>query len=149
MLYLAFAVIDSAWQVWIAFLLYGLFYAVTEPAEKKLVTELVGLEHKGLAFGWFNFAIGFATLPSSIFFGWLYQRFGSFVAFGWGAALALIAVAILTAVSNETRTSTRQAAENLESGAPKIACGNRSKHSACTASYRSSRSFGSQTLDGF
>lgn len=114
-LYLAFAVIDSAWQVWIAFLLYGLFYAVTEPAEKKLVTELVGLEHKGLAFGWFNFAIGFATLPSSILFGWLYQRFGSLVAFGWGAALALIAVAILSAVSNGTRTSTRQSGETLES----------------------------------
>jgi MFS family permease len=98
LIYLAFAWIHAAWQVWTVFLLYGLFYAMTEPAEKKLVVELVGAEQKGLAFGWYNFAIGIAALPSSILFGWLYEQAGAVVAFGYGAALALIAIVVLSRV---------------------------------------------------
>ena len=97
-IYIAFALIDSAWQVWVVFMLYGLFYALTEPAEKKLVTELVGDANQGLAFGWFNFAIGIASLPSSILFGWLYQQYGALVAFGFGAILAALAALILILV---------------------------------------------------
>jgi MFS family permease len=97
-IYIAFALIDSAWQVWVVFMLYGLFYALTEPAEKKLVTELVGDSNQGLAFGWFNFAIGIASLPSSILFGWLYQQHGALVAFGFGAILAALAALILILV---------------------------------------------------
>jgi MFS family permease len=97
-IYIAFALIDSAWQVWVVFMLYGLFYALTEPAEKKLVTELVGDSNQGLAFGWFNFAIGIASLPSSILFGWLYQQYGALVAFGFGAILAALAALILILV---------------------------------------------------
>src|SRR5690606_23915380 len=58
LLYVAFALVGAAWQIWVAFLLYGVFYALTEPAEKKFVTELIGNNSKGLAFGWFHFAIG-------------------------------------------------------------------------------------------
>ncbi|MCC9609059.1 MFS transporter [Blastopirellula sp. JC732] len=98
-IYLAFAAVVSAWQVTLVFLAYGFFYALTEPAEKTLVTSLVGEQRKGLAFGWFNFAIGISTLPSSLIFGWLYQQYGSFVAFGWGAALAGLAAILLLGVS--------------------------------------------------
>jgi len=41
-----------------------------------------------LAFGWYNFAIGIAALPSSLIFGGLYEAFGPLMAFGWGAGLA-------------------------------------------------------------
>lgn len=97
-IYLAFAWITTAWQAWVVFLAYGVFYALTEPAEKTLVTQLVGVERRGLAFGWFNFAIGIAALPSSLLFGWLYERFGATIAFGWGAALAAVAAAMLLGV---------------------------------------------------
>jgi MFS family permease len=96
--YVAFALITTAWQAWIVFLVYGVFYALTEPAEKTLVTQLVGADRRGLAFGWFNFAIGVAALPSSLLFGWLYDRFGSTVAFGWGAMLAGNAALMLLGV---------------------------------------------------
>ena len=52
---------------------------MTEPAEKTLVANLVGPEHRGLAYGWFNCAIGIATLPASLVFGVLYQTFGPLV----------------------------------------------------------------------
>lgn len=96
--YLAFAMATTAWQAWSFFLLYGVFYAITEPAEKTLVTMLAGEERKGLAFGWFNFALGIAVLPASLIFGWLYETLGSLAAFSCSAGLACAAAAILLGV---------------------------------------------------
>ncbi|MHB1559596.1 MAG: MFS transporter [Isosphaeraceae bacterium] len=98
LIYLAFALATAAWQMWALFLGYSLFYALTEPAEKAMIADLVGGERKGLAFGWYNFAIGIAALPSSLIFGVLYQAFGPLVAFGWGSALALIAALMLAGI---------------------------------------------------
>lgn len=97
-IYLAFALASTAWHVWVVFLGYGLVYALTEPAEKTLVANLVGAERRGLAFGWFNCVIGIAALPSSLIFGWLYERYGALVAFGWGSGLALLAAVLLMGV---------------------------------------------------
>ena len=94
--YVGFALATEAWQVWPLFMAYGLFYAVTEPAEKTLVANLVGPEHRGLAYGWFNCAVGIATLPASLMFGALYQAYGPMVAFGSGAGLALLAAMLLS-----------------------------------------------------
>lgn len=96
--YLAFALATSAWEIWILFAAYAIFYAVTEPAEKSLVANLVDQRHRGLAYGWFNFALGVATLPASMVFGELYQAFGPLAAFGTSTVLAVIAAAMLTRV---------------------------------------------------
>jgi MFS family permease len=96
--YLAFALATTGSQAWAFFLVYAIFYGLTEPAEKTLVGNLVGSEQKGLAYGWYNFAIGIATLPSSLIFGALYQVYGALVAFGWGASLAIVAVILLSGV---------------------------------------------------
>jgi MFS family permease len=96
-----FALATTAWETWALFLSYALFYGLTEPAEKTLVANLVGSERKGLAYGWYNFAIGIATLPASLIFGALYHVYGALVAFGWGAALALLAVVLLIGVREQ------------------------------------------------
>src|SRR5437773_2151253 len=96
--YLAFALATAAWEAWACFLSYALFYGLTEPAEKTLVANLVGKERKGLAYGWYNFAIGVGTLPASLIFGALYQGYGALAAFGSGAALALVAAVLLAGV---------------------------------------------------
>ncbi|MHB8974039.1 MAG: MFS transporter [Pirellulaceae bacterium] len=103
--YIAFGLATTAWEAWACFLCYALFYGLTEPAEKTLVANLAGKERKGLAYGWYNFAIGIATLPSSLIFGALYQFGGPLVAFGWGAALALVAGVLMLGVK-EPRTQT-------------------------------------------
>lgn len=103
-IYLAFAVATTAWEVWVLFLGYAIFYGLTEPAEKTLVAELVGSERRGLAYGWYNFAIGIATLPASVIFGALYQAFGTYgalAAFGWGAAMAFVAAILLLGVKGK------------------------------------------------
>jgi len=97
-IYLAFSLATTALQGWIFFMIYGLFYALTEPAERTMVANLVPEHTKGLAYGWFNFAIGIVSLPSSVIFGALYDRYGGPVAFGWSALLAMLAVIVLSAV---------------------------------------------------
>jgi predicted MFS family arabinose efflux permease len=97
--YVLFGLATAAWHAWALFLGYAFFYAMTEPAEKTLVASLVASQHRGLAYGWFNFAIGLATLPSSLLFGALYQRYGVLAAFGCGSALAVAAAGILLRVS--------------------------------------------------
>jgi predicted MFS family arabinose efflux permease len=97
-IYLAFSLATTAIEGWIFFLLYGAFHALTEPAERTMVVSLVGGERKGLAYGWFNFAIGIAALPASLLFGLLYENYGGPTAFGWSAALAVIAAGLLAGV---------------------------------------------------
>ena len=102
-IYAGFAIASDLWTVWVLFPLYAIHYALAEPAEKALAVELAGHAGKGLAFGWFNFAIGVTTLPASLLGGILYDEFGAGAAFGAGAGLALAACAILALVG---RTST-------------------------------------------
>ena len=96
--YLAFGLATAAWHVWLLFLVYAGFYALTEPAEKALVAAIVGPERKGLAYGWFNLTIGIAALPASLLFGWIYDRAGAVAAFGMGAGFSLAAAALLALV---------------------------------------------------
>lgn len=98
LVYLAFALATAAWQVWAFFLVYGGVIGLIEPAERTLVANLAGSERKGLAYGWYNGAVGVATLPASLIFGALYQGFGALAAFASGAELALVAVALLLRV---------------------------------------------------
>lgn len=99
-IYVAFGFATSAWQAWALFLAYGFFYAVTEPAEKKLVVQLVGEHRRGLGFGWYHFTLGIAALPASLLFGWLYQTYGAPVAFTTGALLSVTASMVLTKVKS-------------------------------------------------
>jgi MFS family permease len=101
-IYLAFSLATDAFQGWAFVMLYGVFHALTEPAERTMVANLVGAQQKGLAYGWFNFAIGIAALPASLIFGAIYDFLGGPAAFGWSALLALAAVALLAGVGRQT-----------------------------------------------
>lgn len=94
-IYLVFALLSAAWQVWPVFLAYGLFHALTEPAEKTFVALLVPEALRGSAYGWFHGALGIAILPANLIFGAIYQQAGALAAFGWGATLAVVATVML------------------------------------------------------
>ena len=96
--YAGFAIADRSWQAWLLFVVYGLFYGLTEPTEKALVAELAPSETRARAFGAYHFAIGIAALPASIIFGVVWERVGVEAAFGLGAALALVAAVALPVV---------------------------------------------------
>lgn len=100
-IYLGFAVASTQWHIWLLFLGYAMFYAFTEPAEKTLVANLVGPEQRGLAYGWYNAAVGIGMFPASILFGALYQAYGALAAFGAGASLALLAGLMLLGINSD------------------------------------------------
>jgi MFS family permease len=92
--YASFAVASAAWHVWLLFLLYGLFYGLTEAPEKALVASLAPATKRGAAFGAYHFAVGVAALPASVLFGILWQRFNSATALLTGAGLSLAATSL-------------------------------------------------------
>jgi MFS family permease len=93
--YAGFALASSVWHAWALFLVYGLFYGLTEAPEKALVAQLAPAGHRGGAFGAYHFVIGIAALPASVLFGVLWQRYGAATAFWFGATLALLAAVLL------------------------------------------------------
>jgi MFS family permease len=100
--YLAFALVDSpAWLIAV-FLLYGLYYGLTEAAQRTWVSFLVPAHLRGSAFGWFHGVEGLAALPASLGFGLLLHYFGVPAAFLSGAALAGAACLLLLTVPRAT-----------------------------------------------
>jgi len=95
--YLGMALASSAWQVWLLYALYGIYYAMSEGVARALVADLVATEQRGTAYGLFHAAIGLTALPASLIAGILWQGAGSWTGFGpsapfiFGAIMALIA----------------------------------------------------------
>jgi MFS family permease len=99
--YLGFATASSTGVLIAIFLVYGLYYGLTEPVERAWVAGLAGAQVRGTAFGAYHGVIGLAALPASVIFGALYVAFGPGAAFGTGAALAGIAALLLTRVGKQ------------------------------------------------
>jgi MFS family permease len=93
--YLGFAGASSSFQIWLLFPFYGMFYGLTEGVQSALVVDLVEQDWRGRALGAYNAVVGFAMLPASLIFGFLYQLAGPKAAFGTGAAFAVIASFVL------------------------------------------------------
>jgi MFS family permease len=101
-----YAVTYAAWGLttgigWMVglFLVYGLYYAATEGAERALVADFIAADRRGTAYGWFHLVVGISSLPASVMFGFLWTEFGAPFAFGASAVLALLAALLLALVS--------------------------------------------------
>ena len=95
--YLGFARATEPWHAWALFGVYGIYFGLTEGAERALIADLVSPERRGTAYGWFSLAIGLGALPASLLFGQVWDRAGAPTAFAMGAAIALTAVVGLLA----------------------------------------------------
>ena len=89
--YLGFALAGREWQAWALFAAYGVFFGLTEGAQKAMVADLVPAARRGAAFGWYNLAIGLGAFPASLIFGAIWDSRGAPAAFQYGAGLALMA----------------------------------------------------------
>jgi MFS family permease len=94
--YFGFAQASVAWQAWALFGIYGVFFGLTEGAERALMADLVIPERRGTAFGWYNLAIGLGALPASLLFGYVWDHAGAPAAFVMGAGFALAAAVGMT-----------------------------------------------------
>lgn len=90
--YLGFALASAAWQVWLLFAVYGLYYGVAEGVTRALVCDLVPAAKRGTAYGWYHTAVGLSLLPASVIAGWLWFAFGPAAPFYFGAGMAAMAL---------------------------------------------------------
>jgi MFS family permease len=96
--YGGFAFVDSAWQAWVLFIIYGLYFGLTEGVEKALVADLVTDEKRGTAFGFYNLAFGITVFPASLIFGYVWSWYGAAPAFLMSAAISVVAIGFLTTI---------------------------------------------------
>lgn len=95
--YVGLGLAQGALAAWILFAVYGLYYGLTEPAEKALVKDLAPPALRGRAFGYYNFILGASALPASLLVGWLWRAVSPQVALSAGAGLAAMAALLLAA----------------------------------------------------
>ncbi|MBI4514877.1 MAG: MFS transporter [Deltaproteobacteria bacterium] len=93
--YAGFSAAEGPVAAWLLFCVYGLFFGLTEGAERALVADFVAPEHRGAAYGLYNLAVGIAALPASLLMGGLWSLAGAPAAFGFGALMALLAAVLL------------------------------------------------------
>jgi MFS family permease len=93
--YGAFAVTDSAPMLVVVFLVYGLYFGLTEGVEKAWVADLAPEDGRGNAFGIYNAVIGIGALAASLLFGFVWTHVSPPAAFSTGAGFALAATALL------------------------------------------------------
>ncbi len=106
--YASFAVTDSAPALVVVFLIYGLYFGLTEGVEKAWVADLAPASGRGNAFGIYNALIGFGALGASLLFGYIWTHASPSAAFYTGAGFALAATALLyLTFSSNVETTTR------------------------------------------
>ena len=95
LIYLGFGLVHSPGVLIALFLTYGIYFGLSEPAEKAWIADLVPANLRGTAFGYFQSGVGLAALPASVIFGMIWQKWGVSAAFVTGATLAAVASLLL------------------------------------------------------
>jgi MFS family permease len=93
--YAGFAGASRPWHAWALFAAYGLVAGLTEGTERALVAAAVPDERRGRALGLYNLVSGLGLLSASVLAGLLWDRVSPATALGAGAALAVVAAAVL------------------------------------------------------
>jgi len=99
-IYFGFALAQSAWHVWVLYIVYGVYYGLAFGTANAMVADLVPENVRGTAYGTYHAVIGLLAFPSSLIAGILWQGVGKWGGFGpsapfiFGGSLALIAALI-------------------------------------------------------
>lgn len=96
--YSALAYTKHAAGVWIIFVIYGLYYGLTEGNLKAYVAELTPAGVRGTMFGVYHTIIGVTLLPANLLMGLLWQKVGFSHALLVGAALSFMSAVLLFAL---------------------------------------------------
>ena len=93
--YLGFAYFNEYYLIYLLFIIYGLYFGLTEGVEKALVADIVPKENIGTAFGFYNLSLGIATLPASVIFGFIWKAYSFRAAFLTGALISIVSSLML------------------------------------------------------
>jgi MFS family permease len=106
--YLGFAFVSEPTEAWMLFLVYGIYFGLTEGTEKALVADLVRPEQRGTAYGLYNLAFSITVFPASLLMGALWDWRGAPTAFAASAALGSFAALMLAlTVSTSAKAEAR------------------------------------------
>lgn len=94
--YLIFAFAFSKLALIGAFALYGVYTAMVAGVERALIAEIAPAKLKGTMLGLHSTLVGIALLPASVIAGFLWNQFGGFAPFCFGATMSLCAALLLT-----------------------------------------------------
>jgi MFS family permease len=100
-IYLGFALARDGWQVWLLYVVYGLYYGMAYGTANAMVADLVPENLRGTAYGTYHAVIGILAFPASLIAGLLWQGAGVWGGFGpsapflFGGTLALIAALLM------------------------------------------------------
>ena len=88
---IGFAFAASAWQLSAFSLLLGLYFGLTEGAERALVRDLAPATERGTAFGWYHMIVGLAAIPAGLLLGGVWAVSGAHAAFLISAGMTAVA----------------------------------------------------------
>ncbi|MEW5834492.1 MAG: MFS transporter [Pseudomonadota bacterium] len=91
----ALAWLPGSAGLWLGVVLYGLHMGLSQGGLAAAVAEQAPPELRATAFGLFHFVTGLFQLVGAALAGWLWTRYGSAVAFAFGALWSLLALAAL------------------------------------------------------
>ncbi|MGQ9600046.1 MAG: MFS transporter [Anaerolineae bacterium] len=94
-IYLGFGLAGAAWQVWMLYALYGVYYGLAYGTARALIADLVPAELRGTAYGTYHATLGLIDFPASFIAGLLWQEIGPAAPFLFGAAMALTAAILM------------------------------------------------------
>jgi MFS family permease len=95
LVYLIFGAFNSIGIFIMAFVLYGLYSALTDSCQKAMVSDIVGKELKGTGFGIYHSVLGISLLPASLVAGILYDKVGKGAPFYFGSVMAALAALMM------------------------------------------------------
>ncbi|MEO8650023.1 MAG: MFS transporter [Acidobacteriota bacterium] len=105
LVYVGFAFVSSEWQAWTLFVIYGLYFGLSEGTEKAMVADLVPDDNRGTAFGLYNLAFGITVFPASLLFGLAWDRLGASTAFLLSSVVSVAAAFLLLTVRTGRKVS--------------------------------------------
>jgi len=96
-IYFGFALAQAAWQVWLLYISYGIYFGMAFGTANAMVADLVPEDLRGTAYGTYHAVIGLLAFPASLIAGILWQGLGAWGGLGpsapffFGGSLALLA----------------------------------------------------------
>jgi len=108
--YLGFAFVSKDWQAWALFIIYGIYFGLTEGVEKAFVADLVEDEKRGTAYGFYNLAYGITVFPASLLFGLIWNYYSAATAFIASSAVSILSAVLLMTVEEKKNGGTKPAA---------------------------------------
>ena len=104
--YAGFAFVSSAWQAWLLFIIYGVYFGLTEGVEKAFVADMVPEKKRGTAYGLYNLAFGITVFPASLLFGFVWGKLGPATAFLASACVSISAILLFTSIKTKKEIQT-------------------------------------------